>query len=233
MRVLVADDDRMQRLLLEATLRKQGYDPLPASDGAEALSLLSTVNAPSLAILDWEMPELDGPAVCRRLRARADAPALYVILLTARTGKSNMLQGLDAGADDYLSKPFDADELLARIRVGARLVTLQQNLAHRVQELAEALASVKQLQGLLPICCYCKNIRSDGDYWQKVEHYLAARSEVQFSHAICPTCYAREIEPQLALLQQRASASLCCRAPGRVSGHALEGAEGIPAETRK
>lgn len=219
MKVLVAEDDRVQRLLLEATLRKRGYAPVAVQDGSEALASLSEADAPNLAILDWEMPGLDGPAVCSRLRDRTDAPPLYLILLTARTTKADLLLGLDAGADDFVRKPFDVDELVARLRVGERVVALQQSLARRVVELADALANVKQLQGLLPICCYCKNIRSDGDYWHKVEHYLAARSSVQFSHAICPTCYAKEVEPQLAQMQQRATASLHCRAPLRAPTH--------------
>jgi CheY-like chemotaxis protein len=226
LKVLVADDDPLQRSLLEATLRKQGYEPILVWDGIEALNRLSLPEAPSLAVLDWELPGLDGPAVCRHVREQMDAQPLYVLLLTARTSKDDLLRGLDAGADDYVSKPFDPEELLARLRVGARVVGFQQNLTRRVRELGDTLASVKQLHGLLPICCYCKNIRTDGDYWQKVEHYLAARSEVQFSHAICPACYQREVIPQLNRLQQRTSSrSLTCHAPVRGADPIQDGRE--------
>ncbi len=100
-----------------------------------------------------------------------------------------MIAGLDAGADDYIIKPFDTDELRARMAVGVRVLSLQEKLAERVDELQTALANVKQLRGLLPICSYCKRIRGDDQYWQQVEGYIAEHSDAQFSHGICPACY--------------------------------------------
>ena len=129
--------------------------------------------------------------VCRRVRDLPDAPAVYLIVLTGRAGRENLVAALGAGADDYLVKPVDPDELRARLRVGQRTVELQRHLARQIHELREALAHVQQLQGLLPICAYCKKIRTDQNYWQQVEDYLALHSHLRFSHGICPVCLER------------------------------------------
>ena len=103
-----------------------------------------------------------------------------------------MITGLKAGADDYLTKPVIVGELEARLQVASRVVALQERLSrYRVLELEEALRNVRQLQGLLPICAYCKRIRDDKNYWSQVETYLADHSDVQFSHGICPSCFER------------------------------------------
>ena len=172
-------------------LRKWGYQVLAAKDGTGAWEILNHQDSPPLAILDWMMPGIDGLKLCRMIRAAPQLAQVYVILLTARTGQGNQLAGLEAGADDYVTKPFDRKELRARVQVGARVAKLQASLADRIHELEEALAKVKQLQGLIPICSYCKKIRDDKNYWRQVESYLAEHSEVQFSHGICPECYAK------------------------------------------
>lgn len=189
MKVLIAEDDVVSRRMLEATLNKWGYDVVVVCDGAAAWQALQHKDAPALAILDWMMPELDGAEVCRLVRARSLTQPPYLMLLTAKGDRADIIEGLRAGADDYVTKPFDRDELRARVQVGVRVVELQQNLANRVRDLEEALSRVKQLQGLLPICAYCKMIRDDQNYWEKVENYIAKHSDAQFTHSICPDCY--------------------------------------------
>ena len=125
MKILIADDDAVARRLLEALLKKWGYDVLVAGDGAEALAVLQRPEPPPLAILDWMMPAVDGVEVCRRVRERTGEPYIYVFLLTAKDGKAAMVHGLEAGADDYLTKPFDQAELQVRLRAATRVLDLQ------------------------------------------------------------------------------------------------------------
>jgi DNA-binding response OmpR family regulator len=129
--VLVADDDPVSRTVVAAILRKAGYAVRTACDGAEAWNVLQTPERPPLAIMDWMMPGLDGPEICRRLRTLATQTPTYVILLTSRDAPADVVAGLEAGADDYVTKPAKEDELLARVSVGARVVKLQQALADR------------------------------------------------------------------------------------------------------
>ena len=190
MKILIAEDDPVSRCFLEVTLVKWGYEVIVACDGNQAWQALQS-DPPSIAILDWMMPGIDGAEVCRRIRAAQSPTPLYIIMLTAKTDKKDLVEGLDAGADDYITKPFDRQELRARIGVGVRIAELQKNLADRVVELEAALSRVRQLQGLLPICSYCKRVRDDQNYWQQVDSYVSKHTEVEFSHSICPTCYDR------------------------------------------
>jgi DNA-binding response OmpR family regulator len=167
-------------------------------DGNAAWEVLRTAESPRLAILDWMMPGLDGAEICRRARAAETTPPPYLILLTARGSQTDIVAGLNAGADDYVTKPFDREELRARVQAGTRIVELQQELAGRVHELEDAMSRVKLLQGLLPICSYCKRVRKDENYWQQVESYVSDHSEARFSHGICPPCYEKVVKPQLS-----------------------------------
>ncbi|HEV8202486.1 MAG TPA: response regulator transcription factor [Candidatus Polarisedimenticolia bacterium] len=200
MRILIAEDDLVSRKMLEATLTRWGYEVLVTCDGQAALQALTGPDAPRVAILDWMMPSLDGVDVCRRVREGSVAQPPYVILLTAKGNKEDIVSGLEAGADDYIIKPFDREELRARLQAGLRIITLQNQLAARVRELEEAIARIRTLQGLLPICSYCKRVRNDGDYWQQVESYISDHSDARFSHGICPDCYESVVRPQLQTL---------------------------------
>ena len=197
MKILIAEDDRITCQILENVLTEQGYKVVVTQDGNEAWKILRRNDAPQLVILDWMMPGMDGVDICKKLQAKEDGRYIYIILLTAKNQKDDIATGLDAGADDYVTKPFDAKELRARVRVGIRILELQNNLAEHVTKLEEALSNVRQLQGLLPMCAYCKKIRVDQNYWQQVEKYISAHSEVEFSHSICPKCYEEVVKPEL------------------------------------
>ena len=188
MTVLIAEDDSSSRRLLEATVTRWGYQVSLACDGEEAWKKLQEAVPPALLILDWQMPGIDGVELCRKARARKGASPVYIILLTSRGTTADLVQGLEAGADDYVTKPFEPQELKARLHVGIRVLGLQIALAERVVELEAALSREKHLQGLLPICCYCKKIRDDSNYWHQVESYVAQHSHVKFSHSVCPEC---------------------------------------------
>jgi sigma-B regulation protein RsbU (phosphoserine phosphatase) len=187
MRILIAEDEPISRKLLETTLIKASHDVTGVEDGLKAMEAVQR-EVPDMLITDWMMPDLDGLELCRRLRS-LDLPSyVYVILLTALTQKENIIQGLDAGADDYIAKPFERTELLARVRAGERVIHLERSLRQKNKELSEALAEVKQLKGLLPICIFCKKIRKDKNYWQQVEEYLFEHTDADFSHSLCPEC---------------------------------------------
>lgn len=200
MRILIAEDDAISLRVLESALTKWGHEVVTATTGAAALAALKLPDAPQLAILDWMMPEMDGVEVCSQLRPALADRFLYIILLTARGQKADIVAGLEAGADDYLVKPFDREELRARLNAGIRIVDLQSQLGHRVRQLEEALQRVHELQGLLPICCYCKKIRDDQNYWHEVENYIGARSGTVFSHGICPDCREHVVKAQITEL---------------------------------
>lgn len=196
-RILVADDDPLSLRVLQKALEKWGHEVTLARDGTEAWQILTRPEAPRMAILDWMMPGMDGPTICQRARVAPAITASYLILLTARNDYGDIVSGLEAGANDYVVKPFNGAELRARVRVGLRVLELQSKLAERVRDLEAALTQVKQLRGLLPICMYCKKIRNDGDYWQQVETYISDRSDAEFSHGICPGCYEKLMKSQL------------------------------------
>jgi CheY-like chemotaxis protein len=198
----VAEDDATTRALLEALLRQWGYSTESCADGESAWSKLSDPQGPSLAILDWLMPGIDGTEVIRRAREAIRERVLYLILLTSKANTEDLVAGFGAGADDYLVKPFQPAELRARMRAGHRVLDLESALRTRVKELETALANVKQLQGLLPMCSYCKKIRDDRDYWQQVETYIGSHTGAQFSHGICPDCYAKNVQPQIDALER-------------------------------
>ena len=198
-RILIAEDDAVSRTVLDRTLRGWGHDVVVTQTGSEAWDALLDDDAPRLAILDWMMPSLEGPEVCRRVRALARPIPTYIILLTARGQTDDIVRGLDSGADDYVTKPFDRQELRSRIRVGERMLALQQGLADRVRELEEALGQVKELKGLLPICSYCKAVRDDHNYWHRVETYITAHSAARYSHGICPGCWKDVVVPELGV----------------------------------
>jgi sigma-B regulation protein RsbU (phosphoserine phosphatase) len=202
MRILLADDDEITRFAVSAALRGWGFEVEMCDEGRSAWEALRRPAAPRLALLDWLMPDMDGPEICRAVRAEPGLESTYLILLTGRDTKADMIAGLTAGADDYIAKPVHYEELRLRVRVGQRILDLQADLGKRVDELQEALDRIKLLQGILPICSYCKKIRNDANYWQQVETYLASQIDVRFSHGICPECYESQVKPQLQKMKR-------------------------------
>lgn len=192
MKVLLAEDDLASREMLETILNRMGLEVLACADGETAWEVLQTAHRPSLAVLDWRMPGVDGDEICRRVRSVPALRHLYLILVTGLSQPDHIVAGLEAGANDYLTKPFNPVELEARVKVGLRVIQLQEELMARIRELELAMSHVKRLQGLLPICVMCKKVRNDDNYWQQEDAYFAEHANVRFNRALCPECAARE-----------------------------------------
>ncbi|HYC33212.1 MAG TPA: response regulator [Gemmatimonadales bacterium] len=184
LKILIADDDATARNFLRAALRRLDHDCVVAPDGPSAWEAYRKLQ-PSLVLADWLMPGLTGLDLCRMIRSEHRPRYTYVILVTALSGKGSYLEGMNAGADDFVTKPFDLDEMAARLRVAQRILAMQ--------------TEIGQLQGLLPICSYCRKIRED-DQWSTLEDYVARRTEVALSHSICPGCYHDKVKPEMARL---------------------------------
>jgi DNA-binding response OmpR family regulator len=197
MRILIAEDEKVTRMRLEKTLSEWGFEVETVADGQAAWERLCGENPPRLSIIDWLMPSMEGPDLCRRVREKFPEESFYLIILSARQGVDNLIEGLSAGADDYVSKPFIGRELRSRIDVGVRVLGLEQMLEKKVHQLEAALEDVKQLRGLLTICSYCNKIRNDEDYWEQVDSYISRHADVEFSHSICPSCYEKYVQPML------------------------------------
>jgi len=188
MRILVAEDEGVSRVVLSTKLKELGHEVLEAHDGSEAWDRFQK-ERPRIIITDWMMPGLDGGELSELIRAEVDEPYTYIIVLTSLSGKGSYLEAMDSGADDFLTKPVDMDQLTARLRVAERVLALQ--------------TEVQLMQRLLPVCMYCKKIRNkdasweDQSSWQDLESYVAENTEVQFSHGICKDCYENRVEPEL------------------------------------
>ncbi|MBN1533210.1 MAG: response regulator [Spirochaetes bacterium] len=194
--ILVVDDVPKNIQLLGSLLGGEGYHIAAAVSGEKALEMSRDL-LPDLILMDIMMSDMDGIAVCRELKRSPDTAEIPVIFITAKTEKDDIILGLGEGAVDYITKPFNAIELLARVRTHLRLKVSLDVQKRLVADLKEALAKVKLLSGLLPICSHCKKVRDDSGYWKQVEEYVASHSEVTFSHGICPDCL-RKYYPKYA-----------------------------------
>ncbi|MBN2656236.1 MAG: response regulator transcription factor [Spirochaetales bacterium] len=188
MKILIADDDLTSRSILQAVLVRSGFTVIESVNGQQAWEEIQKPDAPNLIILDWIMPEMNGLDVVEKTRGLNKEPEPYIIMLTSKSDKSDIIKGLNTGADDYLSKPFDLGELRARINAGKRIVELNEKIMNQIQELRKANDHIKTLQGIIPICSYCHKIRTDEGSWDQMELYISRHSEAQFSHGICPEC---------------------------------------------
>ncbi|MEA2029972.1 MAG: response regulator transcription factor [candidate division Zixibacteria bacterium] len=191
MKILIAEDDAFSRKVLEAILKKADHEVVSCNDGETAIEAYKQDSSFEIAILDWMMPGKDGLEVCEAIKSNKDNPLTYVIMLTAKSSAKELAQALDSGADDFVSKPFNAIELNARINAGIRTIRLQKALMDNINELQDTLDHVDQLQGILPICAWCKKVRDDSGYWGSVEEYISKHSKAELSHSICPDCMAK------------------------------------------
>lgn len=196
-KVLVVDDNELDRLLTSRLVEKEGFEATTADDGGAALEMLGRPSPPGIVLLDWEMPGLDGPSVCRQLREKAGVPYVYMIMVTARGNGLDQVAGRDAGADDYIVKPFLPAELRSKLGVARRIVALERKLWERVAELETALAHVQKLEALLPICMWCKRIRDENESWQSLESHITRRTGSLFTHGLCEEC-CREHYPEVS-----------------------------------
>jgi len=222
--ILIVDDETTNLATLSAYLEAAGFEVLAAQDGASGLSIVERAR-PDLILLDVLMPGLDGFETCRCLKAAERIQDIPVIFMTALTETADKVTGFEVGGVDYVTKPFQVEELLARVKthlalrqlqqqleaqkrqLEAQNVQLQQEIAERqraeaereqlIGQLQEALANIKTLRGLIPICAACKKIRDDTGYWNQLEGYLHTHTEAEFSHGICPEC-VRRLYPDLA-----------------------------------
>jgi PleD family two-component response regulator len=198
--ILVADDYETNRKLLSVLLTRQGYRVLEARDGKEALSCLQAAQEPMVALIDWEMPEMPGIEVCREARKLPHSQSLFLVLVTVRDSINDIMSGFGAGVNDFIKKPFDNGELVARVRVAVRMLELEHTLAQRVQELERAHEQIAQLSGLLPMCSFCKKVSDDRNYWQQVVTYITARTGAEISHGYCPECFEKRLKPDMLKL---------------------------------
>jgi CheY-like chemotaxis protein len=198
--ILVVDDIPTNIQLLANILDTQGYQVCEANNGTQALELVEEV-APDLILLDIEMPGMDGYEVCHRLKAQPNTCEIPIIFLTARTNSDDIVKGFKAGAVDYVLKPFNTEELLARVHTHVSLKRSRDREHKLIEALRESLAHVKELKGLIPICANCKKVRNDEGYWQQVESYISVRSDATFSHGICPDCF-EILYPEVAQMRR-------------------------------
>lgn len=175
--------------MVQVCLENWGYRVESVTNGQEALAKLKKQDAPHIAILDWEMPEIDGVEVCRQIKELELENPPYIILLTSRDSKMDIVQGFDAGADDYMTKPFNNDELRARTRVAERLVRTQSSLSESVAELRAALNQLDMLESGIEVCGTCMKIfnRYEGE-WLSLEQLLKSGNDPYFLVNSCPGC---------------------------------------------
>src|SRR5689334_8337952 len=169
MKVLIAEDDLTSSAILEDHLKDWGYAPIVVSHGKEALQVLKGSDAPHLAIIDWMMPYLSGLELCQAVQGLRKSIPPYLILLSAKAHKQEVVRALQAGAQDYITKPFDPNELHARVDVGRRIIELQLLLAERVAELQAVGHQINELRAVQPICCRCKKGLQDDGNWRQLE----------------------------------------------------------------
>ena len=185
MKILIADDSATIRLILTGMLKKLGHEVVATSDGLEAWEAFQKEYFP-VVIADWQMPRIDGLVLCSMMRLKPMGKYSYLILITSHGAVENYQRGIEAGADDFLAKPFDEGFLAARLLVANRIVCMQNH--------------AKQLEGLMSVCSYCKCVRNDAKQWVTMESYASSQFGVKSTHGICPTCFTTRVKPEMEQL---------------------------------
>lgn len=174
MDILIADDDLTTRAFLRLSLEKLGHSVVECENGSQVIEKFQQTDSPPLGIIDWTMPKKSGLEVVKELREHSNLISKYLILLSARSKHDDIVEGLEAGANDYIVKPFFYHELVARISIGVQTIQLQNE--------------VSSLRELLPICSWCKAIKTDENYWESLENYLIKKMNANLTHGICSSC---------------------------------------------
>lgn len=191
MKILIAEDEYTTRLMVQVCLENWGYSIESVEDGKKAWDIINQINPPQIAVLDWEMPGISGIDLCRKIKSLDRSSPIHVILLTARDSKNDISQGFEAGADDYITKPFNDDELGARIRVAERIVTIQSSLNSSLEELREALDMVQSFEEPVAVCRKCQKIGAFDGSWRTPEKLLEYPVDPRFIQLDCPSCKAK------------------------------------------
>ncbi len=199
MKILLVEDDKILRKILKEEIKNHfKFEIVETERGIKAINFEKDEEV-KIVPLDWELPDIDGIRVWNFLRKINRKTYPYIIMLTGKNKKEDIILGLNQGTDDYIGKPFDLKEMIARIKVGKRTISILDVLREKIDALENSLKEINILKGLLPICSYCKSIMVDEDYWEKLEDYLLKNTEVKLSHGVCPECYSKHIEPKLKL----------------------------------
>ena len=199
--ILIVDDEPNNLSILRQLLTTRGYKVRPIINGELALKAAETL-VPDLILLDIMMPDgMDGFEVCAALKKMETVKTVPVIFLSALDDTENKVRAFECGGVDYITKPFEQAEVLTRVSTHLDLHNTRRDLAEKNhslekvnRELEKALAEIKTLQGILPICCHCKKIRDDDGYWNRIDEYITDHTEARFSHGLCPDC-SRELYP--------------------------------------
>jgi DNA-binding response OmpR family regulator len=193
MRILVAEDDPIGRQMVLASLEPLPIDVAVAGDGTDAWRQIQQ-QLPDLLLLDWRMPGPDGVEICRRLQTLPSHHRPWVILVTANGATADIVLAFAAGADDYVTKPYDVAELRARVRAGLRRVEREHSLVHESEFLYDALHHLRTGPDVVPICSVCRRVRDEQGEWQAPDSYLEAHAGIRFTHGLCPPCVRRALD---------------------------------------
>jgi PleD family two-component response regulator len=190
-KILVVDDDPYILSITARVLHTTGCQLITAASGRECMASVRN-DRPDLILLDMVLPDMSGMEICRKVKTDPQYKRTYILFFSGlRTDSMEQANGLNIGADGYIVKPITNSELLARVNAFLRIIRAERERDRLIVELKQALSKIKQLSGLLPICSHCSKIRDEEGSWNKLETYIEANSEADFSHSICPECAER------------------------------------------